>query len=220
MLKRFLIYLKDIRKIQFNSTPLPSYWAFCLIKILLQLLTKDYGIFPGSMQTPGSFLKTRISNPPKKQQPKRCADITGRSWQQGRSIVTGSTAGKRQRLMTPPLTQLGHISFSLFLLQPHCSKCWPTLPSTQVPRPDLAMTPQLPLLSLPSTGTRSFSKTFTDGAMTPGHQVYTEQWAQRSGSRLPRPSDSSLISSPSSPPSFLAFKLCSCSLLNYSPARV
>lgn len=111
MLKRFLIYLKDIRKIQLNSTPLPSYWAFCLIKILLQLLSKDYGIFPGSMQTPGSFFKTRISNPPEKQQPKRCADITGRSWQQGRSIVTGSTAGKRQRLMTPPLTQLGHIPF-------------------------------------------------------------------------------------------------------------
>lgn len=38
--------------------------------------------------------------------------------------------------------------------------------------------------------------------------------------QIAKPSDSSLISSPSSPPSFLAFKLYSCSLLNYSPVPI
>ena len=38
--------------------------------------------------------------------------------------------------------------------------------------------------------------------------------------QIAKPSDSSLISSPSSPPSFLAFKLYSCSLLYYSPVPI
>ena len=38
--------------------------------------------------------------------------------------------------------------------------------------------------------------------------------------QIAKPSDSSLLSSPSLPPSFLAFKVYSCSLFNYSPVPV